>query len=250
MTTETKTTPASWLVEDMLAEKERMKQAANQMAASAQAEAQRIKAKMPLPPAASEGMFEVRFVQALVEIMTGRATTAKPDMVKMPETLYEPIALVLSSTGQFYYRVTSHGCTCKGYLYRKMCRHFKAAFPELVAQREDGNSSECRPDSRSMKASTPSTPKPKVGRRKPESVPALANSKRVKDYEYYLQNDYAAHSVHEFQPMSYKAFCKSARRLEVIQARLRALGDAGQWECREYKDLEREEHRYCISLGY
>lgn len=245
MTTEAK--PASWMVKDMLAEQQRMKQAGNQMTAGAQAEAERIKAKMPLPPASSEGMFEVRLVQALVEVMTGRATTAKPDMVKMPETLYEPIALVLSSTGQFYYRVTPQGCTCKGYLYRGKCRHFKAAFPELVAQREDGNGSECRPESRPMKA--PSR-KPKAGRKKPESVPALADSKMVKDYEYYLQNDYAAHRVHEFQPMDYRAFCKSARRLETIQARLKALGDAGQWECQEYKNLEREEHRYCISLGY
>ena len=245
MTTEAK--PASWMVKDMLAEQQRMKQAGNQMAAGAQAEAERIKAKMPLPPASSEGMFEVRFVHALIEVMTGRATTAKPDMVKMPETLYEPIALVLSSTGQYYYRVTPQGCACKGFLYRGKCRHFKAAFPELVAQREDGNGSECRPESHPMKASTP---KPKAGRRKPESVPALADSKRVKDYEYYLQNDYAAHRVHEFQPMDYKAFCRSSRRLEAIQARLKDLGDAGQCDCKEYKDLEREEHRYCISLGY
>ncbi len=245
MTTEAK--PASWIVKDMLAEKERMKQTANQMAAGAQAEAERIKAKMPLPPASSEGMFEVRLVQALVEVMTGRATTAKPDMIKMPETLYEPIALVLSSTGQFYYRVTPQGCTCKGYLYRGKCRHFKAAFPELVAQRENGNGSERRPESQPMKVSTP---KPKTGRKNTESIPALASPKRVKDYEEYLHNDYAAHRVHEFQPMSYKSFCKSARRLEVIQARLKALGDAGQWDCKEYKDLEREEHRYCVSLGY
>jgi len=236
-----------WLVEEMLFEQQRMKQAANQMAAGAQAEAQRIKAKMPLPPAASEGMFEVRFVQALVEIMTGRATVAKPDMVKMPETPYEPIALVLSSTGQFYYRVTPQGCTCKGFVYRKICRHFKAAFPELVAPRENGNVSERRKEGRPMKA--PSQ-KSKACRKNPELLPALANSKRVKEYEEYLQNDYAAYRVHEFQPMNYKAFCKSARRLDVIQARLKALGDAGQWDCQEYKDLEREEHRYCLSLGY
>ena len=247
MATETKATPASWLVEDMLAEQQRMRQAADRMAAGAQAEAQRIKAKMPLPPAASEGMFEVRFVQALVEIMTGRATVAKPDMVKMPETPYEPIALVLSSTGQFYYRVTPQGCTCKGFVYRGKCRHFKAAFPELVAPRENGIGSESRLEGRKVKAPSP---KSTAGRKKPESIPALANSKRVKDYQEYLQNDYAAHRVHEFRPMDYKAFCKSARRLEKIQARLKALGDAGQWECQEYKDLEREEHRYCVSLGY
>jgi len=247
MTTETKATPASWLVEDMLAEQQRMKQAADQAKANAQAEAERIKAKLPLPPAASEGMFEVRFVQALVEIMTGRATTAKPDMVKMPETPYEHIALVLSSTGQFYYRVTPQGCTCKGFFYRKTCRHFNAAFPELVAPQGSGIGSESRLRDRQVKAPSP---KSQTGRKKPESVPALANSKRVKDYEEYLENDYAAHRVHKFYPMTYKAFCRTSRRLEVIQARLRALGDAGQCDCKEYKDLEREEHRYCISLGY
>jgi hypothetical protein len=165
----------------------------------------------------------------------------------MPETPYEQIALVLSSTGQFYYRVTPQGCTCKGYLYRGKCRHFKAAFPELVAPRENGNGSESRREVRQVKAPSP---KSKAGRKNTESVPALANSKRVKEYQEYLENDYAAHRVHEFHPMSYKAFCRAARRLEKIQARLKALGDAGQWECREYKDLEREEHRYCISLGY
>ncbi len=117
---------ASWLVQEMLAER---------VKANAQAEAQNVTEKKPLPPSFSEGMFEVRFVQALVEVMTGRPTTAKVDMIKMPETIYEPIALVLSSTGQFYYRVTPQGCTCKGYAYRKICRHFKAAFPELAAQR-------------------------------------------------------------------------------------------------------------------
>ena len=191
------------MVEDMLAEQQRIKQAADQMAASAQAEAERIKAKMPLPPAASEGMFEVRFVQALVEIMTGRATVAKPDMVKMPETPYEQIALVLSSTGQFYYRVTPQGCTCKGFVYRGKCRHFKAAFPELVAPRENGIGSESRLEGRQVKA--PSQ-KSKAGRKKPEPLPALADSKRVKEYQEYLQNDYAAHRVHEFHPMDYKTF--------------------------------------------
>ena len=247
MTTATKATPASWMVEDMLAEQQRMRQAADRMAAGAQAEAERIKAKLPLPPASSEGMFEVRVVQALIEVMTGRATTAKPDIIRMPETPYEPIALVLSSTGQFYYKITPQGCTCKGFFYKKTCRHFKAAFPELVAPRENGNVSERRLGGRQVKAPSQQS---KAGRKKPESIPALANSKRVKDYEEYLENDYAAHRVHKFHPMSYKAFCKSVRRLEVIQARLKALGDAGQWECREYKDLEREEHRYCVSLGY
>jgi len=245
--TEAEEKQASWLVDEMFAEQQRMRQVADQAKTNAQAETERIKNKLPLPPAASEGMFEVRFVQALVEIMTGRATVAKPDMVKMPETPYEQIALVLSSTGQFYYRVTPQGCTCKGFVFRKTCRHFKAAFPELVAPRENGIGSESRREGRQVKVPSQRS---KAGRKNTESVPALADSKRVKEYQEYLENDYAAHRVHEFHPMSYKAFCRSARRLEKIQARLGALGDAGQWECREYKDLEREEHRYCISLGY
>ncbi len=133
---ETKTKEASWMVKEMLAEQQRIKQAVDETAANAQAEAQKIKEKMPLPLAESEGKFEARFVQALIEVMTGRPTTGKPDMVKMPETIYERIVLVLSSTGQFYYRVTPQGCTCKGYAYRNNCRHYKLAFPELAAERD------------------------------------------------------------------------------------------------------------------
>lgn len=132
---QTETKEASWMVQEMLAERERIKQAADEVAANAQAEAEKLKAKMPLPLASSEGKFEARFIQALVEVMTGKPTTGKPDMVKMPETIYETIVLVLSSTEQFYYRVTPQGCTCKGYAYRNNCRHFKAAFPELAVER-------------------------------------------------------------------------------------------------------------------
>ena len=39
MTTETDTRPASWMAEELLAEKERIKQAADRAAADAQAEA-------------------------------------------------------------------------------------------------------------------------------------------------------------------------------------------------------------------
>jgi hypothetical protein len=143
--------------------------------------------------------------------------------------------------------VTPQGCTCKGFTYRGICRHIKAAFPEIVALQEDGDGSEPRPQDRSMKAPAP---KPKASRKKPELPPALASSKRAKEYKEYLESDYAAYRVHGFQPMDFKAFCRSARRLEKVQARLKALADAGQWDCKEYKDLEREEHRYCISLGY
>ncbi len=90
----------------------------------------------------------------------------------------------------------------------------------------------------------------KARREKLGLLPALASPKRVREYKEYLQNDYAAHSVHEFRPMGFKAFCRSAHRLDEIQARLRALGDVDQWDGQEYRDLEREENRYCNSLGY
>jgi len=50
-------------------------------------------------------------------------------------------------------------------------------------------------------------PKPKAGRKKPELLPALASSKRVKEYQEYLESDYAAYRVHGFPPMDFKAFC-------------------------------------------
>ena len=46
MTTEAESKPASWMAKELLAEKDRIKQAADRAAAGAQAEAQRIKAKM------------------------------------------------------------------------------------------------------------------------------------------------------------------------------------------------------------
>jgi hypothetical protein len=97
--------------------KDWLKQQANQAATNGQAEAERIKAKIPLPPAESEGKFEVRFAQQLIEIMTGKPTTGKPTLIKMPDTDFEPIALVLSSTLQFYYRTIPNHCPCKGWFY-------------------------------------------------------------------------------------------------------------------------------------
>lgn len=157
-----------WIVEDLLKEK------AGQAATKAQAEAQRIKEKMPLPPANSEGKFEARFVQALIEIMTGRPTSTKPDMVRMPETPFEPIALVLSSTGQFYYRVTAKGgCACKGYAYRKTCRHYKTAFPEMVAKAEE------KPQAR-----------PKPRKAQPEEITPAMLSKKAQEITEHLKRDF------------------------------------------------------------
>ncbi len=98
-------------------------------------------AKRPLPTLQGEGKYEARVVQALVEILTGRPSVAKPQKIMMPQTIYEQIALELSSTEQFYYRVTEQqGCTCKGWYYSKQrysvgfCRHYADAFPEQAAR--------------------------------------------------------------------------------------------------------------------
>ncbi|VVB63479.1 Uncharacterised protein [uncultured archaeon] len=105
-----------------------------------QSKAERFKAKKPLPPAESEGKYEVRFAQLLTEIMTGKPTNAKPQLIKMPETVYEPIALVLSSTEQFYYRTTPNHCPCEGWFYsverfgKGKCRHHTLAYPEQAAR--------------------------------------------------------------------------------------------------------------------
>lgn len=143
MTTGAEAKQASWLVEDMLAEQQRMRQVADQMAAGAQAEAQRMKEaalKLPLPESLTEGKYEARIVQALVEILTGRPTRARPQKIMMPETIFESIVLELSSTEQFYYRVTPGHCTCKGWFYSMerfgigKCRHHTDAFPEIAAR--------------------------------------------------------------------------------------------------------------------
>jgi len=111
--------------------------------------------KLPLPQPTTEGKFEARIVQALVEIMTGRPTTAKPGMIKFPETPFEPIVLVLSSTDQFYYRVTASSCSCKGWAYRGKCRHHSLAFPEEAKASAERRQPEARPR---MKATSSDDP--------------------------------------------------------------------------------------------
>jgi len=106
---------------------------------AAKEEAERLK-KLPLPAPKTEGKYEARIVQALVEILTGTPTIAKPQIIEMPETIYQPITLVLSSTQQFYYRVTPDSCSCDGWFYSSQrygagkCRHHTLAFPEIAAQ--------------------------------------------------------------------------------------------------------------------
>ena len=122
----------SWIVEEMRTEAQRMKKASEVAVTQALGEARRMQEsarKMPQPQK-TEGKFEVRFAQVLVEIMTGRPTIAKPDMIKMPEPeKFEPLALVLSSTEQFYYRVTPSHCPCHGWHWSNVrygtgkCRH-------------------------------------------------------------------------------------------------------------------------------
>jgi len=116
---------------------------AEEIAAPCKAEAERMKeqaAKLPIPQLQGEGKYEARVVQALVEILTGRPTQVRPQKIEMPETIYERIVLILSSTEQFYYRVTEQqGCTCKGWYYSMQrydvgyCRHYADAFPEQAA---------------------------------------------------------------------------------------------------------------------
>ena len=133
----------SWIVEEMRAEAQRVKTSSGLLAAQALEEAQRLKEtarRMPQPQQ-TEGKFEVRFAQALVEIMTGQPTIAKPDMIRMPEPeKFEPLALVLSSTEQFYYRVTPSHCPCLGWHWSNVrygigkCRHHTQAFPEIAGE--------------------------------------------------------------------------------------------------------------------
>jgi len=96
--------------------------------------------KRLLPPLQGEGKYDARVVQALVEILTGRPTQIRPQKIEMPETIFERIVLVLSSTEQFYYRVTESSCTCKGWHYSMQrygigkCRHHTLAFPEIARE--------------------------------------------------------------------------------------------------------------------
>ena len=117
---------------------------AEKLASPARKEAERMKeqaAKLPLPQLQGEGKYEARVVQALVEILTGKPTQIRPQKIEMPETIFEKIVLILSSTEQFYYRVTEEkGCTCKGWYYSQLkydvgkCRHYSLAFPEQAAR--------------------------------------------------------------------------------------------------------------------
>jgi hypothetical protein len=160
----------SWMVEEMRAEAQRLKKASDAVATQALGEAQRMqeKARKMPQPQETEGKFEVRFAQALIEIMTGRPTIARPDMIKMPEPeKFEPLALVLSSTAQFYYRVTPSYCPCQGWFWSVerygigKCRHHTMAFPDMAKE----NSARIEEIKAQKKASAPARKaksKPKV----------------------------------------------------------------------------------------
>jgi len=128
----------SWMVEEMLVEAEKTKMGASQ--ATEEAKGQQKTQRLP-SPVSSEGMFEFRFVQAFIELLTGRPTTARPDVIWLPMFKEsEPLALVLSSTEQFYYRVTPSHCSCRGWFYSKgsygmgKCRHHTLAFPDIARE--------------------------------------------------------------------------------------------------------------------
>ena len=82
-------------------------------------------------------------------------------------------------------------------------------------------------------------------------LPALASPRRLRDYADYLQNPHTPHmNGHCKASLGFKQFCKASRNLEKIQARLKILSDANQWDVHEYRELEREESKLCIALGY
>jgi hypothetical protein len=82
-------------------------------------------------------------------------------------------------------------------------------------------------------------------------LPALTNPRRRRDFADYLQNPHTPHVNGRYKaPLGFKQFCKASRNLEKIQARLKILSDANQWEAQEYRELEREESKLCTALGY
>jgi hypothetical protein len=153
----------SWMVEEMLAEATR--KGASQATEEAKGQQKTVQ-RLP-SPVSSEGKFEFRFVQAFIELLTGRPTTARPDVIWLPKNMEsEPLALVLSSTEQFYYRVTPSHCSCRGWFYSRgsygmgKCRHHTLAFPDIArenASRIDGVRARRKAEAQAKKA----RPKPK-----------------------------------------------------------------------------------------
>ena len=155
----------SWMVEEMLVEAEKTNKGASQAAEVAKGQQEAVQ-RLP-SPVSSEGIFEFRFVQAFIELLTGRPTTARPDVIWLPKfEESEPLALVLSSTEQFYYRVTPSHCSCRGWFYSKgsygmgKCRHHTLAFPDIAgenAARIEGMRARRKAEAQAKKAK----PKPK-----------------------------------------------------------------------------------------
>jgi hypothetical protein len=142
-------------------------------------------AKQPLPQLQGDGKYEARVVQALVEILTGRPSAARPQKIMMPETIFEKIVLELSSTEQFYYRVTEQGgCTCKGWYYSKRygvgyCRHYADAFPEQAA-RNKAIIDQIKADRKARIQARPYAPKPKAQAEDPRD-PTPAEMEELKE---------------------------------------------------------------------
>lgn len=181
--TEKKERKTAWVdPADLAEERDRIIKGANQTATKAKKETSTIRPKMPLPPAESEGKYEVRFAQLLTEIMTGKPTSARPQLIKMPETVYEPIALVLSSTEQFYYRTTPNHCPCKGWFYSVerfgigKCRHHALAYPERAAR----NATEIERIKAEKKLAARARPKTKVPSSPIDAIKAALQERGLK----------------------------------------------------------------------
>jgi len=162
---------------------------AEKLASPARKEAERMKeqaAKLPLPQLQGEGKYEARVVQALVEILTGKPTQIRPQKIEMPETIFEKIVLELSSTEQFYYRVTEQGgCTCKGWHFSVKkydvgyCRHYADAFPEQAA-RNKAIIDQIKADIKARSQARPEAPKPKTKPEQPRD-PTPAEMEELKE---------------------------------------------------------------------
>jgi hypothetical protein len=177
------------MVEEMRAEALRLKKASDAVATQALGEARRMqeKARKMPQPQETEGKFEVRFAQALVEIMTGRPTIARPDMIRMPEPeKFEPLALVLSSTAQFYYRVTPSYCPCQGWFWSVerygigKCRHHTMAFPE-IAKENSARIEEIKAQKKAIAPARKAKSKPKAKDIPPDDVgePLMSEKDRL-----------------------------------------------------------------------
>lgn len=155
----------------------------------------------------------VSFALKLQTVLSGEKCEIPPKIIKFPGESLERVALILSSTGKFYYRVSAQRCPCKGFHFNKKCSHFKAGFPELE----------------------------KIG---------PATQKEIEDYTAYLHSDYAAWAVKGYPPYEFAKFIELSRDAAKVQARLHELADQKKFDCKEYRELEKVEHNLAVALGF